>query len=237
MAEITEEHVRKILEAELAKRHQTEKLPASWKLEALGYMGAIVVALATIASVGLSGWVASVVRDKTEQIIADKGEEGFLALKDEVVNTFNGSSEFRNNVAALVLPTDAVIVVDDEDGCPEGWEQHKDSKGRFIIGVGGQEGLFAKKLRQVGGSETHKLEIEEMPQHGHKYESFVVSRPGALNKIEEVTEQDVGTDRYRNSRADDWPWMNNTEVAGKGMPHNNMPPYIALYFCNRKVSD
>ncbi len=110
------------------------------------------------------------------------------------------------------------------DECPNGWEPFEPSHGRFIVGSDSELGFRAE-----GGSKTHTLSPDEMPRHEHAIRNFewgydVDGDPNAPMRI------DVH---------DDHPWAGQrgeliTTSAGKGVPHNNMPPYIALYYCKKK---
>ena len=111
-----------------------------------------------------------------------------------------------------VAPGGAVLAFDLPDGCPEGWVAHPDSRGRFIVGVGDQKGLTAKPFHQIGGAEEHKLTSKEIPW----LSGTVVA--ANLNEGDKFV-----WDLQRNGRE----FQDNTE------PHNNMPPFIALYFCKK----
>lgn len=224
MAELTQQDVRELVAAELAKQRDGQRLPASWKLESLAWMAGIIVGLSAIAAVGLSSWVASIVRTEVEEIIQTDNEEGFEALADAVVVEFEQRRGFVDRVSTQVLPAGSVITVDNRNGCPRGWVAHQASQGRFIIGVGGQEGLIAKPYGQVGGSETHTLTIAEMPEHAH---TMLWGR----TDIQSEGRKAVGNDVRSGLPARD---IQSTLSNGEGRSHNNMPPYIALYFCKKE---
>ena len=91
------------------------------------------------------------------------------------------------------------------------WEQIKD---RFLLACGNNYSNGA-----IGGEATHKLTIEEMPSHNHKLRGS----PSKYNvKIETAGYGDENTGNVFN--------MDNT---GGDQPHNNMPPYIAVYMFKR----
>ncbi len=107
--------------------------------------------------------------------------------------------------------------------CPVGWEPFKPSYGRTLVGSGPDF-----DFRSTGGSKTHTLSPDEMPQHEH-----------TINEFEWGYDVDgPPNDDARIDVDDDHPWAGDrgrltTTIAGKGKPHNNMPPYIALYFCKK----
>lgn len=92
------------------------------------------------------------------------------------------------------------------------WEQIKD---RFLLACGS-----TYKNGTTGGEATHKLTIEEMPNHTH-------------------TEKYVGVDWFQHGTSGDWnvssalePYRE-TGNTGGSQAHNNMPPYLAVYMWKR----
>ncbi len=151
-----------------------------------------------------------------------------------------------------VLPRGAVLAFERDDltaeTCPDGWQPYKNARGRMIVGAGDpseSEGKFGFDeagnrlthyvMRQHGGAETHALDVDEMPDHAHRaapYDNpgrgFLVhtgpnqvrlSGPdGPIGTLTDVELTTGGVDRERRET----------------LPHNNMPPYIALYFCKKE---
>lgn len=101
------------------------------------------------------------------------------------------------------------------------WEQF--GQGRTLIGVGaGNDGTNTQKfeVNTTGGEYKHKLVIDEIPSHAHKYYSPIVqdvspssntSTYGNYNKDYKIDSDSVGGDGY----------------------HNNVQPYITVYFWKR----
>lgn len=84
---------------------------------------------------------------------------------------------------------------------------------RFLLGAGNKY-----EVGSEGGEETHKLTVEEMPSHSHVYQVTAW-----VNKTGDITDaSDTEYIDYEKNR--------NTEKAGGDQPHNNMPPYLAVYF-------
>lgn len=86
--------------------------------------------------------------------------------------------------------------------------------GRFLLAAGGGYSAGA-----TGGEATHKLTVSEMPSHSHTIKAHFGtggSNGGA----------DVGTDGTTTSSL-------NTDSAGSGKAHNNMPPYLVVYVWRR----
>lgn len=119
----------------------------------------------------------------------------------------------------ITLPPGFVATFDRPGGCPKGWlDMSGELRGRMIVGaVRNSNDKFA--FRSLGGAETHTLTADEMPSHQH---SMGVSIRG----------EDGGSGypytRPANGQGDP------TSQAGGGHPHNNTPPYMALYFCKKE---
>ena len=94
------------------------------------------------------------------------------------------------------------------------WEQIKDC---FILAAGDTYAAGS-----TGGEATHKLTTAEMPSHKHSYYEF----PGYdANNGYRIGGSSIWT--Y-------WYWYDaNTGSAGGDQPHNNMPPYLAVYVWRR----
>lgn len=96
------------------------------------------------------------------------------------------------------------------------WELIKDT---FLLGAGG-----TYQAGSTGGEATHILTIDEMPSHGHK-QVTASSIEGA--------EWDCPPARQLSSWWDAYTTDTYTDVSGGNKPHNNMPPYLAVYIWER----
>ena len=93
------------------------------------------------------------------------------------------------------------------------WEQIKDT---FLLACGD---TYAAGT--TGGEATHTLTIEEMPSHNHAIE---MTSGGVGYQIERVP--------FGNQSV----WGNSNlpiKPTGGRKPHNNMPPYLAVYVWKR----
>jgi hypothetical protein len=124
--------------------------------------------------------------------------------------------------------------------CPPGWQLFKPASGRFVIGAGNHSNADMNgkpldsyptfqddKTKAVGGEETHKLTLDEMPKHTHPapsniFGTDILGKEGTFIPKKRVANDNLAVRMGKN-----------TETAGSGEPHNNMPPYIALYFCKK----
>ncbi len=101
------------------------------------------------------------------------------------------------------------------------WEQF--GQGRTLIGVGaGDDGTNTQEfeVNSTGGEYKHKLVIDEMPSHAHKYYSPIV---------QEVT---PSSDTHTYANYNKGYLINSDSVGGDGY-HNNVQPYITVYFWKR----
>ena len=93
------------------------------------------------------------------------------------------------------------------------WEQIKDT---FLLACGD---TYAAGT--TGGEATHTLTVAEMPSHNHAIE---MTSGGVAYQVERVP--------FGNQSV----WGNSTlpiKPTGGNQPHNNMPPYLAVYVWKR----
>ena len=96
------------------------------------------------------------------------------------------------------------------------WEQIEN---RFLLACGSEY-----EAGSIGGEATHALTIDEMPQHDHNdgtdhTRAFAVSTGGTGTSAVVFSDPQYGT--------------RGTTTAGGNQPHNNMPPYVAVYVWKR----
>ena len=95
------------------------------------------------------------------------------------------------------------------------WEQ---LKGKFLVGVDSSDTDF-ETSGKTGGEKTHTLTVDEMPSHNH---------PG----IFKYTNQSNGW-YARLYLGTDGKTIDNEGKTGGDKPHNNLPPYMAVYMWKR----
>ena len=128
---------------------------------------------------------------------------------------------------AAFVPVGAVVAFREVDGCPTdmGWRNFGEGAGRFIVGTGSHAqfdsyGMRVEslKLGAKGGHRTHQLSKEEMPAHSHEYEFS--SGQASPEHVDTTPDAFGAKDRTIQ-----------TGKSGNNVPHNNMPPYVALHYC------
>jgi hypothetical protein len=140
------------------------------------------------------------------------------------------------------LPSGIVAAFDLPNGCPEGWAIFEPAISRVIVGAVGPSRsmqvptsdmhgsrLSARQYRSDGGEEGHVLKLDELPKHSHSFRLGMATAP-AQNESDQ-----------RLMRASDSARGGSTLTGGtgpgdnlQGEPHENMPPYVALYFCMKR---
>lgn len=98
------------------------------------------------------------------------------------------------------------------------WAQIQD---RTLIGAGG-----AYSVGGEGGEAQHTLTVEEMPSHNHgaPFGSYLMTDAGSATELEGVN----GGVSFSNIGRSGL-----TGNSGASQPHNNMPPYRAVYIWRR----
>lgn len=90
------------------------------------------------------------------------------------------------------------------------WTQLTD---RFLLGAG------SYTAGATGGEATHTLTVNEMPKHKH----------WGVRRAEQGDPGDYSTGESSGSADSEY----ETDSAGGGQPHNNMPPYLVVYMWKR----
>lgn len=106
------------------------------------------------------------------------------------------------------------------------WERIQD---RFLLGAGSS---YSAGI--TGGEATHILTIDEMPSHDHVEQ--MITDDGNPNPLVSPT---TGGDQRGGKQTAKTAWTTvsertvYTKKTGGGQPHNNMPPYLAVYMFRR----
>ncbi len=78
-----------------------------------------------------------------------------------------------------------------------------------------------------GGEATHTLNINEIPSHSHEFNRHQLWRTEEVPEVAEVA------DGYGASNKTLSIYRDSTLLIGGNQPHNNMPPYMAVYIWKR----
>ena len=164
--------------------------------------------------------------------ISQKLQEGKLTIPGNL--TVKGSFNY--------LPKGTIVAFNGKIA-PSGWALcdgkmgTPDLRGRFIYGYGARQG---SKVGAVGGSETHKLTIAEMPAHNHSmnaagnhYHNLNRSLYKHHRSFKGSNDRDHTIKHYYGTK---WAWKTNyggnhahhINHNGGNRAHNNMPPYYVL---------
>nr|DAV05079.1 MAG TPA: baseplate wedge protein [Caudoviricetes sp.] len=99
------------------------------------------------------------------------------------------------------------------------WERIKE---KFLLGAGDTH-----PAGRTGGEFDHKLKVDEIPAHSHK------TAKGAMAPDSPIHFNALST--YQSEEAIDPGnrWYATTNESGGSQPHNNTPPYLAVYIWQR----
>ncbi|MDD3181704.1 MAG: hypothetical protein PHD48_02720 [Alphaproteobacteria bacterium] len=125
---------------------------------------------------------------------------------------------------ANTIPAGAVMMFN-LAACPAGWSPLPGLAGRTVIGAGAGAGLTLRSLGETGGEENHTLSVTEIPAHAHGTD---------WQEYNENGKGSVPVMASGNSNSPEWYHFSSPTLnAGGDQPHNNMPPYIALLYCQK----
>ena len=136
-----------------------------------------------------------------------------------------------------VAPSGAVVAFDLPNSCPGGWSQMQDLDGRVIVGAQAVR-TAAFGYRAIGGEEKVTLTVAQMPKHQHmnsrRYAMLFANGDETIDLSSlPVRKIDKQARKYTDMRQSDKNEYYNTKFMGDGKQHNNMSPYLALYFCKK----
>ena len=168
--------------------------------------------------------------DNTEWIFdggdASGSVEIDLVIDGEMSDTSNNPvsnkviKKYVDNMVDLIYPVGS-IYMSANDTSPSilfggEWERIKD---RFLLAAGD-----TYSTGSIGGEATHTLTVNEMPSHNHAQHTKYNSSAGDSNKVMLASEQSGHEFTFQDG------FLGYT---GGSQPHNNMPPYLAVYMWKR----
>ena len=95
--------------------------------------------------------------------------------------------------------------------------------GRVPVGVNTADSDF-NTVNKTGGSKTHRLTVNEIPNHSHPHSVYWSGAAGSKY----VVPQGLETNDPR-----EYQTFPSTGGTGGGQPHNNLQPYITCYMWRR----
>lgn len=120
------------------------------------------------------------------------------------------------------IPKNSILAFD-QRGCPDGWGKFDEADGHFLLASSSKYPYGSK-----GGKPTVTLTTEQMPEHSHIFTGISVERGGWGGSV--ITDKIAVGD---NGHQPSWEPTGSISAEGRGLPHNNMPPYIALTYCKK----
>ena len=95
------------------------------------------------------------------------------------------------------------------------WERI--AKGKTLVGVDENDPMFNESLI-TGGEKTHKLSVEEMPNHCHGFTTTGKAYDDSGDQSERLARGISNYDRLQYTKSE-----------GGNKEHNNMPPFLTCY--------
>lgn len=102
--------------------------------------------------------------------------------------------------------------------------------GKVAMQPGQGPGLSLRALGETGGSETVTLLVSEIPSHSHTVQ-VAIADPAESNDPTNKTLATTNRPIYNNTPSNGFMSPVALAPAGGSQPHNNMMPYLTLYFC------
>lgn len=99
--------------------------------------------------------------------------------------------------------------------------------GRFLIGA---DSTYT--IGSTGGESVHMLTVNEMPSHIHAIAYSATGEPITGGNAQFSVNQPVITKLTKSTDYGAY-YGSVTNSMGSGQPHNNMPPYLAVYMWKR----
>ncbi len=167
-------------------------------------------------------------KESMDLLTEAKGLKHKFTLKGDVVGeaTFSNATDITVTATAKNIAKGMIVMwYGSADEVPSGWaicngeNGTPDLRDRFVLGAGKSYSLNA-----TGGEKTHILTVDEIPEHKHISpfnEAYDIQYPwGNVSKGHLGSNGGIDYDNW---------WAYTSPVGGSGA-HNNMPPYMALYY-------
>ena len=149
-----------------------------------------------------------------------------------VMGTRNSALQVALKTAAV--PVGTIVMWDGANtSIPCGWAIVEGMIGRFPVGAGAGAGGYA--VNSQGGENSHTLSTAELPAHKHEITAKSMWKSGTGSVYYTI---DNFTD-VQPPHTTDYPHEKKyyTEDAGSTDPHENRPPYHAVYFIKKTTNN
>ena len=151
------------------------------------------------------------------------------AVISSAVSLYRISSNFAPIFGGV---PDGAIVAFGSSECPAGWAAYGRGEGRFIVGAGAHSEhntygnpVPSKVVGDIGGEDQVMLAIEHLPSHRHNNPTEGFTPKGGTSALLASDNGFPGDDNNPHGRP--------TAYVGGNQPHDNMPPYVALLYCEK----
>lgn len=148
-------------------------------------------------------------------------EKGVILTNEPFADYADKIRSIPSSAVVDELPIGSIILwFGEESTIPDGWaicdgqDGRPDLRGRFALGVS-----ETHTLGTGGGEEEVKLTASAMPRHTH-----------ALSHQSTATQATAGIYYTTSTKQGTSYTVSSVGRAGEGQPHNNMPPYLAVYY-------
>ena len=158
---------------------------------------------------------------------------------DELISLLGGIARLID----WIYPIGAVIASVNSDYDPnkvfktQVWERF--AKGRTLVGVNESDGNF-KTAEKTGGEKTHKLASNELPSHNHIVHDYgnsanvySSSKSMSTSGAQWGVRFEKGTSGYGSFSETDTYRLRTAEFELRNDAHNNLQPYITVYYWKR----
>ncbi|MDE0035588.1 MAG: hypothetical protein OXU75_20975 [Deltaproteobacteria bacterium] len=192
------------------------------KIKTGGLITLVLVAIAGFVDYGnLKGRVSVIERQHNNALA--RMSEAAQETEDNMAKLLTAQTvEFGKLLAGVI-----VLTVSTCDDLGPDWRRYDTMDGRFPLGAGQTkeqlEGKTTFKVGEKGGAYVHRLTELEMPNHTHSFKDrYLDGRTGGGVRGDDDDKERHYTDGNRT-----------TKDRGGGKPHNNMPPYLVVNYCQK----
>lgn len=157
--------------------------------------------------------------------LEDKREKFVIPWINSFYTLFNNAINTLTNRVNNMFPIGSIYITasNANPGSFIGGTWKKYGEGKTLVCQSDSDSDF-KTAGKTGGSKTVTLNINQIPSHNHRFTvpdyTYYVGEGNTGEGAHDMNEPSVN-------------YANNTTNTGGGQPHNNMPPYVVVYFWER----